>query len=171
MPIATKGVCFSRLLKCLRILYVKQCGSRGAVCSGSTLFASILNSSVMLGNYLQQTTSTDKIFRCIFFLALKGLIAKLFKLNKDRKSNCFSLTTLMVNLIVYVACYIKSLLVKTCYTLGNSLKPLLIKGFILTYVYFNISRYQLTCTFIRVQGQIYRIMQDGKYSILHEHID
>ena len=29
----------------------------GAVCSGSTLFASILNSSVMLGNYLQQATS------------------------------------------------------------------------------------------------------------------
>ena len=29
----------------------------GAVCSGSTLFASILNSSVMLGNYLQQMTS------------------------------------------------------------------------------------------------------------------
>ena len=37
----------------------------GAVCSGSTLFASILNSSVMLGNYLQQTTSADDIFRCI----------------------------------------------------------------------------------------------------------
>ena len=35
----------------------------GAVCSGSTLFASILNSSVMLGNYLQQTTSADDIFR------------------------------------------------------------------------------------------------------------
>ena len=44
----------------------------GAVCSGSTLFASILNASVMLhvGNYLQQTTSADDIFRCIFFLAL-----------------------------------------------------------------------------------------------------
>ena len=42
----------------------------GAVCSGSMLFASILNSSVMLGNYLQQTTSADNIFRCIFFLAL-----------------------------------------------------------------------------------------------------
>ena len=42
----------------------------GAVCSGSTLFASILNSSVMLGNYLQQTTSADNVFRCIFFLAL-----------------------------------------------------------------------------------------------------
>ena len=42
----------------------------GAVCSGSTLFASILNLSVMLGNYLQQTTSADDIFRCIFSLAL-----------------------------------------------------------------------------------------------------
>ena len=42
----------------------------GAVCSGPTLFASILNSSVVLGNYLQQTTSADEIFRCIFFLAL-----------------------------------------------------------------------------------------------------
>ena len=40
----------------------------GAVCSGSTLFASILNSSIMLGNYLQQTTSADNIFRYIFFL-------------------------------------------------------------------------------------------------------
>ena len=40
------------------------------VCSGSTLFASILDSSVMLGNYLQQTTSADDIFRCIFFMAL-----------------------------------------------------------------------------------------------------
>ena len=38
----------------------------GAACSGSTLFASILNLSVMLGNYLQQTTSADDIFRCIF---------------------------------------------------------------------------------------------------------
>ena len=42
----------------------------GAVCSGSTLFASILNLSVLLGNYLQQTTSADNIFKCIFFLAL-----------------------------------------------------------------------------------------------------
>ena len=42
----------------------------GAVCSGSTLFASILNLSVMLGKYLQRTTSADDIFRCIFFLAL-----------------------------------------------------------------------------------------------------
>ena len=38
----------------------------GAVCSGFTLFASILNLSVMLGNYLQQMTSADDIF----FMAL-----------------------------------------------------------------------------------------------------
>ena len=47
----------------------------GAVCSGSTLFASKLNLSVMLGNYLQQTTSTDNIFRCIFFSRFKSLIS------------------------------------------------------------------------------------------------
>ena len=38
----------------------------GAVCSGSILFPSLPNWSVMLGNYLQQTTSADDIFRCIF---------------------------------------------------------------------------------------------------------
>ena len=47
-----------------------------AVCFGSMPFASILNSSEMLGNYLQQTTSADDIFRCIFFLdALRVKIA------------------------------------------------------------------------------------------------
>ena len=35
----------------------------GAICSGSTLFASILYLSVMLDNYLQQTTSADDISR------------------------------------------------------------------------------------------------------------
>ena len=39
-----------------------------AVCSGSTLFASILYLSVIQGNYLQQTISVDNIFRYIFFL-------------------------------------------------------------------------------------------------------
>ena len=47
-----------------------QTASIVAVCSGCTLFASIHNSSVMLGNYLQQTTLADNIFRCIFFLAV-----------------------------------------------------------------------------------------------------
>ena len=34
-----------------------QTAPKGAVCSGYTLFASILISSVMLDNFLQQTTS------------------------------------------------------------------------------------------------------------------
>ena len=44
----------------------------GAVCSGSTLFPSIPNWSVMLGNYLQQTTSAEDIFSCIFSWRFKG---------------------------------------------------------------------------------------------------
>ena len=68
-------VCFSRLLKCLEACMTisvdpDQAAPIGAVCSGSTLFASKHNSSVMLGNYLQQTTSADNLFRCIIFLAL-----------------------------------------------------------------------------------------------------
>ena len=47
----------------------------GAVCFGSMLFASILNSSVMLGNYLQQTTFSDAFFlgalRVTYVLVLK----------------------------------------------------------------------------------------------------
>ena len=50
----------------------------GAVCSGSTLFASMLNSSVMFGYYLQHTTSVDDISRCIFCLALLGFILQRF---------------------------------------------------------------------------------------------
>ena len=44
----------------------------GAVCSGSTLFAAILNLSVMLGNYLQQMTSADDIFQMHFVWCFKG---------------------------------------------------------------------------------------------------
>ena len=74
----TKVVCLSCLLKCLRSLYGKQCGPRSDCSYRSSLFwvhtvCSILNSSVMLGNYLQQATSADDIFRCIFFLVLSGL--------------------------------------------------------------------------------------------------
>ena len=58
---------YSNSTFCFKIIYVVIAGAIGAVCSGSTLFASILNSSVMLGNCLQQTTSADDIFRCIFF--------------------------------------------------------------------------------------------------------
>ena len=38
-----------------------QTAPLGTVCSGSTLFASLLNASEMLGNYLMQTTSADGI--------------------------------------------------------------------------------------------------------------
>ena len=57
----------------------------GAVCTGSTLFdsilnlsvmltlfASILNLSVMLGNYLQQTIQQTSFFRSIFSWHFKG---------------------------------------------------------------------------------------------------
>ena len=72
-PIATKVVCLSRLFKCLRSIYGRKCGPRpGAVFSESTLFASILDSSVMLGNYVKQTTSADDIFRCIFSWRFEG---------------------------------------------------------------------------------------------------
>ena len=43
----------------------------GADCSGSMLFASILNSSVVLGNFLQQTT----FFNAFFFWRIKGYSA------------------------------------------------------------------------------------------------
>ena len=64
----------------------------GAVCSGSTLFASILNLSVMLGNYLQQTTSADVIFRDAFFSwhfrvnCLLALLLALLHSNDYRKT-------------------------------------------------------------------------------------
>ena len=39
-----------------------QTAPKGSVCSGSTLFTPILNSSVMSGNYLQQTTFSEAFF-------------------------------------------------------------------------------------------------------------
>ena len=44
----------------------------GAVCSGSMLFASILNFVSNVRQFLQQTTSADDIFRCIFSWRFKG---------------------------------------------------------------------------------------------------
>ena len=48
----------------------EQTAPKGAICSGSTLFASIINLSVMLG--MQQTTSAVDILRCIFSWRFKG---------------------------------------------------------------------------------------------------
>ena len=53
-------------------VYPDQTAPIGAVYYRSTLFASMLNSPVVLGSYLQQTTSADDIFRCIFFLGALG---------------------------------------------------------------------------------------------------
>ena len=92
-PIETKVVCFSRLLKWLRSLYGKQFGPR------STLFASILNSSVMLGNYLQQTTSADDFsrqhFQMHFFLgALRvDVIKPVFGVSDKARLKPISLAT------------------------------------------------------------------------------
>ena len=45
----------------------------GAVCSGSTLFASICNTSVMLGNYFAADDFSRRHFQMHFFLgALRG---------------------------------------------------------------------------------------------------
>ena len=59
----------------------------GVVCSGSTLFTSILNSSVMLSNYLQHTTSANDIFRCMFFFlgALRVYEKQLLESNQSIK--------------------------------------------------------------------------------------
>ena len=58
----------------------------GAVCSGSTLFACIpkfASITVVFGNYLQQTTSADDIFRCIILtqgnsMLLSNLSTKIY---------------------------------------------------------------------------------------------
>ena len=60
-----------------------QTAPLGAVCSRSTLFDSRLSSSVMLGKYLQQTTSADDIFRCIFSGALRVKIVIVQKLARE----------------------------------------------------------------------------------------
>ena len=64
----------------------------GAVYSGSTLFSSILKLSVTLGNNLQQTTSLDDIFRCIFFLffpySLYMSVINFTKLSVYSKCHC-----------------------------------------------------------------------------------
>ena len=53
-------------------VYPDQTAPIGEVCSGSMLFASTLNSSVMLGNYLQQTTLADNISTAFFSWRFKG---------------------------------------------------------------------------------------------------
>ena len=58
-----------------------------------------LNSSGMLGNYLQQTTSADIIFQMNFFLGLKGL---LFFTEVTQFTINYSPHRLKVSLIVFL---------------------------------------------------------------------
>ena len=59
-----------------------QTAPKGAVFSGSMLFASIFNLSVMLGNYFQQTTFSDAFF-------LGALRVKTSAKNSSENSACF----------------------------------------------------------------------------------
>ena len=72
----------------------------GAVWSWSSLLASILNLSEMLGNYLQQT-SPDNIFRCIFFLALSGLKFVIKILGSAHKKMALSLKLHSLQLLIF----------------------------------------------------------------------
>ena len=77
----------------------------GAVCSGSTLFASILNSSVMLGNYLKQPTTAEDFsrrhFRIHFFLG--ALRVKNFIHLLKTASDYFShLLKVLINLLISI---------------------------------------------------------------------
>ena len=74
-PIATKVVCLSCLLKCLRNLYDKQCGPRldwEQSDLGPSCLLLYLNSSVMLDNHCSRRLQQTAFFRFIFSWRLKG---------------------------------------------------------------------------------------------------
>ena len=134
-----KVVCFSRLLKCLRSLYANsvdpdQTAPIGAVWSGSTLIACILDSSLMLGNYLQQTTSADNIFKCIFVLALLGLImvhpfSYTYFLQCTSVFNCRHAPLLMT----LILCILETLKRALLQTLKTQMKCFIMRHFIRVY--------------------------------------
>ena len=69
-----------------------QTAPLGAICSGSTLFASILNSSFMLGKYLQR-----QHFQMHFFLGALWVNLVIEEhsdsvLDLDQRVNCLSFT-------------------------------------------------------------------------------
>ena len=68
-PIATKVVCFSRLLKCLRSLYGKQCGPRSDCSFRSSLFwvHAVCFYTKFVSN-VRQVFAADNIFRYMFLV-------------------------------------------------------------------------------------------------------
>ena len=72
-PIATKVVCFSRLLKCLKSLYGKQCGPRSDCSYRSSLFwvHAVCFYTLFVGNVRQLFAADDfsrRHFQMHFFL-------------------------------------------------------------------------------------------------------
>ena len=57
----------------------------------------------MLGNYLQKTTSADDIFRCIFFLALKGLSLNITIIYILCLNICLGVENGLYNYLIYYA--------------------------------------------------------------------
>ena len=82
----------------------------GAVCSGSTLLASILKSSVMLG-YLQQTTSADDIFRYRIFLGA-------LRVNNPHRKICFIEKITISVYFIYIYICITLFLITSCHICG-----------------------------------------------------
>ena len=87
----------------------------GAVCSGSALFASILNSSVMLGNYLLHTTSADDIFKCIFFLGALRIDPEAESFKRMLFMESCAVIQLMVSPSVSLSFYEFAKIVVTCF--------------------------------------------------------
>ena len=89
-PIATKVICFSSLLKCLRSLYGKQCGPRSDCSYRSSLFwvHAVCFYNLFVSNVRQlfaEMNSVDNIFKCIFFLGiLRVRNEQLWEINKIR---------------------------------------------------------------------------------------
>ena len=100
-----------------------QTGPIGAVCYGSTLFASILNSSVMLGNYLQQTTSAEVIFQMHLFLdALRVKVTT----DTNNHNPCMTKHILPYNCNIYYRIYLKLIEINGIGMLGAIMMNLLI---------------------------------------------
>ena len=65
--IATKVVCFSRLLKCLRSLYDKQCGPRSdCSCRSSLIWVHLFASILRFVNNVRQLFTADDFLQTSF---------------------------------------------------------------------------------------------------------
>ena len=101
-PIATKFVCFSRLLKCLGSIYVKQCGPRSDCSYRSSLFwVHAVSSYTLLVSNVRQLFAADDFsrrhFQMHFFLGAVSLVLDHF---------CYYVSRLS---LLYLYCLVRSL--------------------------------------------------------------